>query len=514
MTFKWPWQYDFPPFFTLQPTLTTRDKQLEAWSRLILDYCQFHKIYSLDVIEASNSELFNNIRLNRKLDSDGIVAVFEYLEHKQHVEWIDKEKTRCHIYWRRPSEWGDLIYEWAVSNGLLNTPCTLYEIIQGDDTTNESFYGLEKEVLLKALRGLESQRRAVLMNIGSESEGRLTIERQGSDFVKYEDKVVEGDTVIVYVGYNNMHAIQVTRGKSLTMKYGTLRHDYIIGKAYGTRVSATAGFVYILRPTSALWTKTLPRRTQILYTPDVSLILTLLDVRPGYVICESGTGSGSLSHAIAMAVYPDGHLYTHDIEESRVKSVEKEFKDHGLENNTTAVHANACEDGFFVENACDAVFLDLPEPWNAVGHAKRAISRQRGGRLVSFSPCIEQVQRVCEELEKHGFVQVQTVELVPRSLKIVESETLSLEQFNKTNAPGGVPTSKNVDDEEGVKPKRRKLENDEDESMDEPDPSPPAPITSSYPTVIPYPAQQPTHTGYLTSATLLPQPVSLPPTMT
>ncbi|KAK6035081.1 hypothetical protein COOONC_27417 [Cooperia oncophora] len=70
-----------------------------------------------------------------------------------------------------PNEWAALIYAWAVSNGLLNTPCTLYEIAHGDDTVQESFYGLEKDVLVKALRSLELQRRAQLMNIGTESEG-------------------------------------------------------------------------------------------------------------------------------------------------------------------------------------------------------------------------------------------------------------------------------------------------------------------------------------------------------
>lgn len=34
-----------------------------------------------------------------------------------------------------------------------------------------AFYGLEKEVLLKALKSLEIQRRAQLMNLGAESEG-------------------------------------------------------------------------------------------------------------------------------------------------------------------------------------------------------------------------------------------------------------------------------------------------------------------------------------------------------
>ncbi|PAV85334.1 hypothetical protein WR25_22836 [Diploscapter pachys] len=171
MTFKWPWQYDFPPFFTLQPTLVTREKQLEAWARLVLDYAQHNKIYTLDVSECATTELFNNQKLNRRLSAEGVKAVFDYLEQHKHVEWLDSSKTRCHIYWRRPDEWGSLVYEWAVGNGLLNTPCTLYEITQGDDTVQESFHGLEKEVLLKALRSLEAHKKAVLLNINSDNEG-------------------------------------------------------------------------------------------------------------------------------------------------------------------------------------------------------------------------------------------------------------------------------------------------------------------------------------------------------
>ena len=36
---EWPWQYSFPPFFTLQPHKDTRDKQIEAWRHLVLNYC-------------------------------------------------------------------------------------------------------------------------------------------------------------------------------------------------------------------------------------------------------------------------------------------------------------------------------------------------------------------------------------------------------------------------------------------------------------------------------------------
>lgn len=35
-----------------------------------------------------------------------------------------------------------------------------------------------------------------------------------------------------------------------------------------------------------------------------------------------------------------------------------------------------------------------------------------GGRFCSFSPCIEQSQRVCELLESNGFVEIQTMEIL------------------------------------------------------------------------------------------------------
>lgn len=171
MNFQFPWQFDFPPFFTIQPNLATREKQLEAWSRLIIDYCQHNKIYSIDLDEISKSDLFNNTKLNRRLDSSGIRIVFDYLEQQKHVEWKDKAKRRCNIYWRRPDEWGQLIYEWASSSGLLNTIVTFYDLTQGEDTLDESFHGLDRDILIKAIQSLETQKRAVFIENDCERAG-------------------------------------------------------------------------------------------------------------------------------------------------------------------------------------------------------------------------------------------------------------------------------------------------------------------------------------------------------
>jgi tRNA (adenine57-N1/adenine58-N1)-methyltransferase len=41
-----------------------------------------------------------------------------------------------------------------------------------------------------------------------------------------------------------------------------------------------------------------------------------------------------------------------------------------------------------------------------------------GGRFVSFSPCIEQVQRTCEALKQHGFMELATMECLQKELQV------------------------------------------------------------------------------------------------
>lgn len=99
----------------------------------------------------------------------------------------------------------------------------------------------------------------------------------------------------------------------------------------------------------------------------------------------SGTGSGSLSHAILRCVVPNGHLHTFDFHQQRVEIVTKEFKDHGLSQWVTVKQRDVCKEGFGIDKLADSVFLDLPSPWLAVKHAACALKKSGNSLFISMT---------------------------------------------------------------------------------------------------------------------------------
>ncbi|XP_022699153.1 tRNA (adenine(58)-N(1))-methyltransferase catalytic subunit TRMT61A-like isoform X3 [Varroa jacobsoni] len=236
-------------------------------------------------------------------------------------------------------------------------------------------------------------------------------------FLEYKDCPQAGDTVIVYLHFNLFYPLVLKEGETFQTKYGAMRHNDVIGRPYGSRIAVKNGFVHCLWPTPELWTLALPHRTQILYTRDITLTTFQLDLRPGSVVVESGTGSGSMTHSLARAVAPHGKVYTFDFHLVRSEMAQKEFSSHGLNDIVICAHRDVCTDGFGLTGVADAVFLDLPHPWLAVHHAIQAL-KDTGGRICSFSPCIEQVQKTCDRLRELRCVELTTMECLERPYEV------------------------------------------------------------------------------------------------
>jgi len=153
--YEFPQIYNMTPFFTLQPVLNTRTKQIEMWTNLILDYIRYHHIHQLSVREVSTSPLFFNSVINRRLTVNNIVLMIDHLVEKGNAEWIGKDKDRVIIYWRTPAEWANLIYQYVNDTGLTDQVCTIYELREGDDVQDQEFFQLDLDVFMKALDVLE-----------------------------------------------------------------------------------------------------------------------------------------------------------------------------------------------------------------------------------------------------------------------------------------------------------------------------------------------------------------------
>lgn len=178
--------------------------------------------------------------------------------------------------------------------------------------------------------------------------------------------------------------ITIELGKTLNNRFGHYFHDDMVGKEFGTQMSSRAktGFIYLLHPTPELWTLALPHRTQILYAPDISYIISKLRVTPGTCVIEAGTGSGSFTHSFARTVGNTGKVYTFEFHEKRCDTAAVEFEQHGIlaEGDRELIrltHRDVCKNGFTLPDwsyTANAVFLDLPAPWEAVPHLTPHIS--------------------------------------------------------------------------------------------------------------------------------------------
>lgn len=190
-----------------------------------------------------------------------------------------------------------------------------------------------------------------------------------------------------------------------------------------------------------MWTISLPHRTQILYAPDMAFVTLKLNLSPGAAVIEAGTGSGSFTHSLARTVAcgppiadqpaavwkgahdgpprapspTGGRVWSFEFHRDRVERAQKEFAAHGLDRTVVLEHRNVCRDGFGVADAADALFLDLPAPWDAIPHAPAALKKRELTRICCFSPCIEQVLRTITALSEHGFTDIATYESLVRT---------------------------------------------------------------------------------------------------
>ena len=183
-----------------------------------------------------------------------------------------------------------------------------------------------------------------------------------------------GDLALL-VGLRHKHFIfPLVPGGSFHTHRGILYHDELIGKPWGSQVFSHQGSpFFMLQPSLADLLVDLKRSTQIMYPKDIGFILTSMSVGPGQTVLEAGTGSGSMTVALAYAVGPQGKVVTYERRPEFQQLAHKNLERLGLDERVDFKTGDIA-DGFTETNA-DALFLDLPNPWDYIRQVRSLSSR-------------------------------------------------------------------------------------------------------------------------------------------
>ncbi|GAM83574.1 hypothetical protein ANO11243_015620 [Dothideomycetidae sp. 11243] len=164
-SFAFPPHHSFPPFFTLQPNITTQTRQLALWSSLIQSYCAHNRSFRLSLTDAMESPLFHNNQVSRRLDQRSAQRVIDWMasaEGGRRAEWCALSptskkshggdgKSAAWIYWRRPEEWADLLYAWVDGTGQRGSVLTIYELREGEDAGRQEWTGMDEDMFRRCL---------------------------------------------------------------------------------------------------------------------------------------------------------------------------------------------------------------------------------------------------------------------------------------------------------------------------------------------------------------------------
>ncbi|XP_051129676.1 vacuolar protein sorting-associated protein 25 [Andrographis paniculata] len=168
--FRLPHFFNYPPYFTLQPVRDTREKQVQLWKELILDYCRTQKVFTIGLDE--DFPLFSNPVIERSLSHEAREAFLSALVSEGRAEWLDKSHRKCLIHWHRIQEWAELIIKFVKDYGLEDSIMTVEEIRSGVESQGTELHGMDRTVLMRALKQLEHKGKlAIFKGTSADDEG-------------------------------------------------------------------------------------------------------------------------------------------------------------------------------------------------------------------------------------------------------------------------------------------------------------------------------------------------------
>lgn len=230
-------------------------------------------------------------------------------------------------------------------------------------------------------------------------------------------EIKEGQPFLLYNSERRKYLLFFTKNLSFGTDLGQINFPEKI--YYGQKILTNKGTeFYILVPSQAELALKVERKTTIIYPKDAGWLLLHSNVKEGSVVGEVGSGSGAFTFLLASIVGKNGKVYSFERKEEHLDKAKKNVEKLGIFPQIDWILKDPAKEGFGVENL-EALFVDVPEPWEIVKAAKEAIIP--GGFWLSLSPNINQVEKTVFKLKENSFISIKTVEIIEREVLVREN---------------------------------------------------------------------------------------------
>ncbi|MCE4623898.1 MAG: tRNA (adenine-N1)-methyltransferase [Caldisphaeraceae archaeon] len=222
--------------------------------------------------------------------------------------------------------------------------------------------------------------------------------------------VVEGSK-----GKRKIYYFKVSPKSSYSTFAGNISGDELIRLDYGSKIVLERGIAYIIEPSLYdIIMHELRRNSQVIYPKDSGYITSIAGIKEGMRVLEAGIGSGFLTISIANLVCPSGKVYTYDIRDDMIEVAKRNLRKVGV-NNCVEIKKGDIREGVNESNL-DAAFLDMGDPWNALGSIYNAL--KNASPIVIFVPTVNQVEKLINHLNKDLFIIQEIVEILKREWEV------------------------------------------------------------------------------------------------
>ena len=238
---------------------------------------------------------------------------------------------------------------------------------------------------------------------------------------KCDCMVNEGEWIKIYFNEKKWFVKKIKKDGRLDTDEGIIFFNNLLNVNYGDKIFTHLGVKAILSKPSLeeIVFRAFRRKTQVIYMKDIASIIVGAGVGPGSRVIEAGTGSGFLTAFLAFYVRPSGEVYSYDIKINHQRIAIRNLRKLGLDMYVNFIGGDVRH--HIHQKNVDAIILDLPDPWTVAKNAY--ISLRHGGKLVCFLPTYNQVERAVEAIRKAGFINVKSLELLERKIKVSRGET-------------------------------------------------------------------------------------------